>query len=86
MGSSKMGVGHSMRKSLIPFLSPIICLTKTLSLKLLSLLFHYYYFLVGGGGQLDIVPSEEFDLTKMSWGDHDILTVTSHDYFTATSF
>ena len=31
-------------------------------------------------------PSEEFDLTKMSWGDHDILTVTSHDYLTATSF
>ena len=30
--------------------------------------------------------SEEFDLTKMSWGDHDILTVTSHEYFTATSF
>ena len=34
----------------------------------------------------DTIPSEEFDLTKMSWGDHDILTVTSHDYLTATSF
>ena len=32
----------------------------------------------------DCKPSEEFDLTKMSWGDHDILTVTSHDYPTAT--
>ena len=32
------------------------------------------------------LPSEEFDLTKMSWGDHDILTVTSHDYLTATLF
>ena len=32
------------------------------------------------------LPSEEFDLTKMSWGDHDILTATSHEYFTATSF
>ena len=31
-------------------------------------------------------PSEEFDLRKMSWGDHDILTATSHEYFTATSF
>ena len=31
-------------------------------------------------------PSEEFDLTKMSWRDHEILTATSHDYFTATSF
>ena len=31
-------------------------------------------------------PSEKFDLTKMSWWDHDILTATSHDYFTATSF
>ena len=31
-------------------------------------------------------PSEIFDLTKMSWGDHDILTATSHQYFTATSF
>ena len=35
---------------------------------------------------LIVLPSEEFELTKMSWGDHDILTVTSHDYFTATSF
>ena len=26
-------------------------------------------------------PSEEFDLTKMSWGDYDILLATSHDYF-----
>ena len=34
----------------------------------------------------DSFPSEEFDLTKMSWGDHDILTATSHEYFTATSF
>ena len=31
-------------------------------------------------------PSEEFDLTKMLWGDHDILTATSHEYFTAASF
>ena len=31
-------------------------------------------------------PSEEFDLTKMSWGGHDILTATSRNYFTATSF
>ena len=29
---------------------------------------------------------EEFDLTKMSWGDHDILTATTHEYFNATSF
>ena len=35
---------------------------------------------------LQKIPSEEFDLTKMSWGYHDILTVTSQDYFTATSF
>ena len=34
----------------------------------------------------DRSPSEEFDLTKMSWGDHDILTAVSHDYFTAMSF
>ena len=33
-----------------------------------------------------VVPSEEFELTKMSWGDHDILTATSRYYFTATSF
>ena len=33
-----------------------------------------------------LLPSEEFHLTKMSWGDHDIFTATSHDYFTATSF
>ena len=26
------------------------------------------------------------DLTKMSCGDHDILTAISHEYFTATSF
>ena len=32
------------------------------------------------------IPSEEFDLTKMSWGDHDILPATSHEYFNATSF
>ena len=33
-----------------------------------------------------ILSREEFDLTKMTWGDHDILTATSHDYFTAISF
>ena len=35
---------------------------------------------------LVIAPSEEFDLTKMSWGDHDVLTATSHEYLNATSF
>ena len=27
----------------------------------------------------------KFDLTKMSWWDHDILTANSHEYFNATS-
>ena len=36
--------------------------------------------------QLATNPSEEFDLAKISWGDHDILTAISHEYFNATLF
>ena len=35
---------------------------------------------------INYISSEEFYLTKMSWGDHDVLTATSHEYFNATSF
>ena len=41
------------------------------------------FFAIASGRSL---PSEEFDLAKMSWGDHAILTATSHNYFAATSF